>query len=179
MSTIAKINGIAVANIAKIDGIAKANISKVNGISFAVAAWVSPTAIHSKCGESIIRPATNTIDGNITTFWLHSTSHEHWIIFDLGTTKIATKIRLYCTSIAATDVCEVSAVYINDSADESGGSKGSGSISSGTGWTEIAVTETSGRYIKLKLKTWVSGIPLVCGTSAGLSRFYEFEAYVS
>jgi len=32
MATIAKINGIAIANIAKINGIAKASISKYNGI---------------------------------------------------------------------------------------------------------------------------------------------------
>jgi len=178
MPTISKINGIAIGSISKINGIAKASIAKVDGISISVPAWVSPTAIHSKCGESEVKPASNTIDGDTGTYWVHVTSHEHWIIFDLGESKTVKKVRLYVLSRSDADdtICEVSAVYINDSADESGGSKGSLVLpASGTQWYEIDVTDTSGRYIKLKLKTYYYS---VCGTSAGVRYFYEFEAYV-
>lgn len=176
MSTISKINGIAIANIAKINGIAKASISKVDGISIAV--WFTPTAIHAKCGEDASEPATYTIDGDLDTYWEHSIGHEHWIIFDLGETKTVQKVRLYCSStLMALRICEVTAVYINDTHDGSGGSKGSLVLpASGTQWYEIDVTDTSGRYIYLIFKTYSAG--LNCDISHGLTRFYEFEAYV-
>jgi hypothetical protein len=179
MATISKINGIAIGSISKINGIAKASISKVDGISITVGpAWVTPTAIHSKCGEDATDPASNTIDGDLNTSWEHSLGHEHWIVFDLGETKTVQKVRLYCRStVMVFRICEVSAVYINDTPGESGGSKGSLVLPpSGTQWYEIDVTDTSGRYIYLKLKTYSSG--LNCDTSHGLTRFYEFEAYV-
>lgn len=177
MSTISKINGIAIGSISKINGIAKASISKVDGISISAAAWVSPTAIHSKCGEAVSYPASNLIDGNLGTEWQHIVGHEHWVIFDLGSTKTVQKIRLYCVGSGRLCICEVTAVYINDSADESGGSKGSSGVLSGTQWFEIDVTDTSGRYIKIKLKT-TDALAANCSTSNNLTFFYEFEAYV-
>ena len=169
---------MAIGSISKINGIAIANISKVDGVSISALAWVSPTAIHSKCGEDVAYPASNTIDGDLSTRWEHGIGHEHWIIFDLGETKTVQKVRLYCLSMTtALLICEVSAVYINDTADESGGSKGSLSLpTSGTQWYEIDVTDTSGRYIKLKLKTYSADY--ACETTHGLEEFYEFEAYV-
>ena len=177
MPTISKINGIAIGSISKINGIAKASISKVDGISIITAAWVTPTAIHAKCGESAGHPASNTIDGSLSSEWNHTIGHEHWIIFDLGETKTVQKVRLYCLSLtAAFLICEVSAVYINDTADESGGSKGSLSLpTSGSQWYEIDVTDTSGRYIYLKFKTYSADY--ACETTHGLEGFYEFEAY--
>lgn len=177
MSTISKINGTAIGSISKINGIAKANISKVDGISITVGpAWVTPTAIHSKCGEDF--PASNTIDGNLTTEWSHLVEHEHWIIFDLGSTKTVQKVRLYIGGAGRGSVCEVTAVYINDTADETGGSKGSlGSILSGGNWNEIDVTDTSGRYIKTKLKS-LDAHAANCSASNVMAFFYEFEAYV-
>ena len=179
MPTISKINGIAIANIAKINGIAKASISKVDGISISAIAWVTPTAIHSKCGEDGSSPASNTIDGDLGTVWLHSVPHEHWIIFDIGSTKTVKEIRLYVTGGGRYSPCEVTAVYINDTADESGGSKGSlGSFLSGMHWNEINVTDTDGRYIKIKLKTLdLNGAN--CSTSHNLWYFYEFQVYVA
>ena len=178
MSTISKINGIAIGSISKINGIVKANISKVDGISISAPAWVTPTAIHSKCGEHASFPASNTIDGDLATAWWHSVGHEHWIIFDLGSTKTVQKIRLYCKGGYAYNICTVSAVYINDTADESGGSKGSlGTILTLDNWNEIDVTDTSGRYIKIKLET-LDADGLNCSTSNHLWRFFEFEAYV-
>ena len=180
MPTISKINGIAIGSISKINGILKANISKVDGISITAPppAWVTPTAIHSKCGEDASYPASNAIDGSLTTRWDHFASHEHWIIFDLGSTKTVQKIRLYVTGAGRGCICEVTAVYINDTADESGGSKGSlGSILSGGNWNEIDVTDTSGRYIKIKLKT-LDASGLNCSASNSMAQLYEFEAYV-
>ena len=177
MPTIAKINGIAISSISKINGIAKASISKVDGIPISGAAWVSPTAIHSKCGEDGSYPASRLIDGNLSTDWHHSVSHEHWIIFDLGSTKNVKKIRLYCVGSGRMTPCEVTTTYINDTADESGGSKGSGVLFGALQWFEIDVTDTSGRYIKIKLKTTdVNGAN--CSTSNNLLAFFEFEAYV-
>ena len=159
MSTIAKIDGIAIANIAKIDGIDMA------------LGWETPSAIHSKCGEEAAALASYTIDGDTTTWWSHWTAHEHWIIFDLGSTKNIDKIRIYGASAGLYNLCGVSAVYINDTADESGGSKGSGSI--GYGWNEIDVTNTSGRYIKLKLETYDT--PVICNNQDVLTHFHEFQ----
>ena len=178
MPTISKINGIAIGSISKINGIAKASIAKVDGVLISTLVWTSPTAIHSKCGEDGSWPASNAIDGNLTTRWDHSVAHEHWIIFDLGSTKTVQKVRLYVTGGARGGICEVTAVYINDTADESGGSKGSlGSIISGDNWNEIDVTDTSGRYIKIKLKT-LDASGSNCGTSNTMAIFREFEAYV-
>jgi len=175
MSTTSKINGIVIANIAKINGIAKASISKVDGIS--IATWFTPTAIHSKCGENVASyPASNTIDGDTGTKWQCTNGEEHWIIFDLGETKNVKKVRLYISWTQANwDVCEISAVYVNDAANESGGSKGSGIPSVGAGWSEIDITDTNGRYVKIKLKTWYVD---TCGITTALDRFYEFQAYV-
>ena len=176
MPTIAKINGIAIGSISKINGIAKASISKVDGISTSVPAWVTPTAIHSKCGEEG-SSASNTIDGSLPTYWEHFAEHNHWIIFDLGSTKTVQKIRVYCDGGTSFSPCYITAVYINDTADESGGSKGFGSLSGGgLCWHERDVDNTGGRYIKLKLQT-NDNIGL-CRYNQYLSYFYEFEAYV-
>ena len=177
MPTISKINGIAIGNIAKINGIAKANIAKVDGISIITGAWVTPTAIHSYCHQAPPYYASNTIDSDTGTKWHCTYGEEHWIIFDLGETKNVKKVQLYISYAPENwDVCEVSAVYINDTADESGGSKGSGVMSGGGGgWREIDVTDTNGRYVKIKLKTYYAG---VCGITAAMDRFYEFQAYV-
>ena len=175
MPTISKINGIAIGSISKINGIAKANISKVDGISISAAAWVTPTAIHDACHSEVPYPATNTIDGDTGTRWQCTVSEEHWVIFDLGETKNVKKIRLYLSWTEANwDVCEISAVYVNDTADESGGSKGSGIPSSGEGWNEIDITDTDGQYVKIKLKTWYVN---ACGITIALDRFYEFQVY--
>ena len=170
MSTIAKIDGIAIANIAKIDGIAKANISKVDGIDMGQV-WGTPSAIHSKCGEDAPHLASYTIDGDTATWWNHLVEHEHWIIFDLGSTMNIDKIRIYGAPANTFILCGVSAVYINDTADESGGSKGSGSI--GDGWNEIDVTNTSGRYIKLKLEAYDGSD--ICNNLDLLTHFHEFQ----
>lgn len=178
MSTISKINGIAIGGIAKINGIPKADISKVDGVLISAPAWVTPTAIHSKCGEDACCPASNTIDGSEATYWTHITEHEHWIIFDLGVTKNVKRVKLYCYGGDGYSICTVSAVYINDSADESGGSKGSlGTIYVGNAWNEIDVTDTNGQYIKIKLMTLdINGAN--CAAVHSLSSFFEFQAYV-
>ena len=176
MPTISKINGITIANIAKINGIVKANISKVDGFSLLVWAWVTPTAIHSCCGGN----CSDTIDGDLGTYWIHGVAHNHWIIFDLGTTKTVDKIKVYYKRLAAGRgyPCYVTAVYINNTADESGGSKGFSYLSvGGPCWREIDVDNTDGRYIKLKLQT-TDSIGL-CRYNQYLSHFYEFQAYVT
>ena len=176
MSTISKVNGIAIADIAKINGILKANISKVDGILISAGAWFTPTAIYSACHNLAPWPTTNTIDGDLGTRWQCTYGEEHWVIYDLGETKNVQKIRLYISYAPENwDVCEVSAVYINDTADETGGSKGSGVMQGGIGWREVDVTDTNGRYVKIKLKTYYVG---VCGITTALDNFYEFEAYV-
>lgn len=140
-------------------------------------AWTTPTAIHSKCGEDALYPASHTIDESLSTYWKHSIGHEHWIIFDMGSTKTVQKVRFYCYGGTYLCICAVSAVYINDTADESGGSKGSlSTVPSGDNWNEIDVVNTNGRYIKLKLKTYETH--MVCQTTHGLDNLKEFEAYV-
>lgn len=173
MSTIAKIDGIAIASIAKIDSIAKASIAKIDGITLTPPiTWYSPVAV-AACGYTGSYSPTNTIDGNLGTRWKHLYSHEHWIKYDMNSIKTWTKIRVYAGSpTSAGNLCGISAIYINNTADESGGSKGSGAT--GSGWTEINVVNTSGRYIYIKLQTYYA--PSGCSNVYYLDDFYEFEA---
>ena len=177
MAIIAKINGIAIANIAKIDGIAKANILKVDGINITISCtnWVTPTAVQMSCGGDMVNPVSHAIDDNLGTQWAHHATHEHFIIFDMNTSQTITRIRVY-TYKSSFSPCEVSAIYINDTHDEAGGSKGSGSITA-SGWTVIDVTDTTGRYIKLKLKTW-NFLQSACGITDYLANFMEFDACI-
>ncbi len=65
--------------------------------------WTRPVAIHSKCGEFTgspptyldVRTAIKAIDGNLGSWWQCNSIHAGWIVFDLGSTKTVTRVRVY------------------------------------------------------------------------------------
>ncbi len=65
--------------------------------------WVRPAAIHSVGGEFTgsppdyldVRTAVKSIDGNLASWWQCNEPHAGWIVFDLGSTKTVTRVRVY------------------------------------------------------------------------------------
>ncbi|MEM2112238.1 MAG: hypothetical protein QXX08_10260, partial [Candidatus Bathyarchaeia archaeon] len=74
-----------------------------------VSVWTTPTSVYGKCGEFIAHEATKTKDDNTGSDWWHFANERHWIIFDMGETKIITKVRVYQGAYKLLDVnCHVS-----------------------------------------------------------------------
>lgn len=134
-----------------------------------MAAWNTPSAIHSFCGEHASYPAVNSMDDDTETYWIHYVEPcLHWIIFDMGETKDVTQIRLY-----QDDDYEAKRwgaefglyVYVSDDLGAFGDAVWEGVLNAG-GWQESGAFEKSGRYVKLVSKD-----------SARVQRMYEFDAY--
>ena len=130
-----------------------------------MADWTTPTAIHSKCGETAPQLATLSIDENTATYWQHNVTCYHWIIFDMGATKIITKIRFYDGSYWGGTYGL--SVYVSDNPADWGTPVWEG-VRTGIGWVESDAFEKNGRYIKLVTKASVSA-----------QRFHEFDALVA
>lgn len=142
-------------------------------------AWVTPDDVYLCCGETSGHHCDITLDGLTYTDWQCNGTHLHWIIYDLGATKLVLRIKLYLdTTDTWANICRLEGVYINDTHDLSGGSKASGNFGEAEGWFDIAVTPTCGRYIYLQLKTYDGSVPGVCGSNDELQNFFEFEAQV-
>lgn len=64
--------------------------------------WVSPAAIHSVCGEFTgsppdyldVRTAVKSIDRILASWWQCNEPHVGWIVFDLGSTRTVTRVRV-------------------------------------------------------------------------------------
>lgn len=130
--------------------------------------WKVPSSVDSSCGYSTY-PASNTIDGNTATYWSHTTSERHWVIYDLGTDYIVNQIQVYYGSGG-----RINDVYVYVSSDKSnfGTDVVSGWSPAVTGWTTSPTFLKKGRYIKLDFWTTTGG-PL------GSNIFCEFQASVS
>ncbi len=128
------------------------------------AEWTTPTAIHSYCGECPPYNAANTIDDDLASFWTHTMTCYHWIIFDMGETKKITKIRVY-VDIAPFGGAVGLYVYVSDDPANFGDAVWEGVLNT-AGWSESGAFEKDGRYIKLVSKRNTPG-----------SRMYEFDAY--
>ncbi len=120
----------------------------------AVAGWVTPSAIHSKCGEDVESPATNTIDDNTTTAWRHFVVGYHWIIFDMGATKTISRIRLYQHMLAGLrwGLATGLTVYVGDNPADLGAAVWEGVLNA-SGWQESGEFSKDGRYVKLVTKS--------------------------
>jgi hypothetical protein len=130
-----------------------------------MADWTTPSAIHSKCGEDSGHEAIYAIDENIATYYIHSTLHNHWIIFDMGETKKITQVRLYQVLHYPWGGNANVNVYVGDDPANLGDAVWTGNLGSTTGWHESGVFEKNGRYVKLAGTTNVSE-----------QRIYEFDA---
>lgn len=134
-----------------------------------MADWTTPSAIHSKIGESSPYYATRTIDENVLTEWRYVYPVYHWIIFDMGATKTITKIRInQSTSEINRFGTNVGLyVYVGDDPANLGAAVWEG-ILNASEWQESGAFEKSGRYIKLLSKS-----------NGNAQRIYEFDAMAS
>lgn len=141
--------------------------------------WRTPTSVYSKCGEDLWFEAARTIDNSVTTTWVHSTEHTHWIAYDMGSAYKMNKLRIYTTPNMSYGVCQVCEVYISDDPVSWGSNLLSAceSLSAGTGWKEVSFTATEGRYIKIVFKTFDLFESPQCNYGHNLNIFYEFDAY--
>lgn len=129
-----------------------------------MAEWTTPDAVYDKCGETGASIATNTIDDNLETKWLHYAVGYHWIIFDMGETKLITKIRLYQEERLWGGARGLT-VYVSDDPEDWGDAVWEGKLNY-EGWQESGEFSKSGRYIKL-VNLW----------EANLQYMWEFDAY--
>lgn len=134
---------------------------------FDLAGWTTPPVLRSFCGYTNPNFPALTIDDDIETFWLHSETCFHWIIFDMGETKRITKIRLY--QISASFLAWGDAyglyVYVGDDPADLGAAVWEGTLYE-AGWVESGAFEKNGRYVKLVSKS-----------NGNAQRLYEFDAY--
>lgn len=116
--------------------------------------WMSPSSVHSKCGEHASYPATQAIDGDTDTRWLHYTTCYHWIIFDMGETTPVMKIRLFQSTSSSRHWGLSSGlyVYVSDNPEDFGAAVWEGVLNA-AGWQEIGVCGKEGRYVKLVSKS--------------------------
>jgi hypothetical protein len=157
--TVSEILGLA-------DAVTKQHLSGGEG-------WTTPSAIHSKCGQSVDYPATNAIDGNTETYWTHYSVEYHWIIFDMGSTKTITKIKLF--QVGGTPLPPPErwgssggiTVYVGDDPANLGDAVWEGALNA-DGWQESGAFSKAGRYIKLVSKY-----------GSKWERMYEFQAFTS
>jgi hypothetical protein len=129
-----------------------------------MADWTTPSAVHSKCGQTSSYYATNAKDGSTTTYWNHNVTELHWIIFDMGSTKTITKIKLFQVAGYRWGESSGLTVYVGDDPANLGASVWDGVLNA-DGWQESGAFSKDGRYIKLVTKT-----------PASYQRMYEFQA---
>ena len=131
-----------------------------------MADWTTPSAIHSKCGQTSTYYATKAIDTDTGTYWNHNVTELHWIIFDMGSTKTITKIKLFQVAGYRWGEASGLTVYVGDDPASLGAAVWDGVLNA-NGWQESGAFSKDGRYIKLVTKT-----------PASYQRMYEFQALV-
>jgi hypothetical protein len=130
-----------------------------------MADWTTPSAIHSKCGESSGYEATKSIDDDTGTRWQHTVYENHWIIYDMDETKRITKVRLYLF-IYPFGRADGFYVYVGDDPANLGDAVWEGTLGDGEDWYETGSFDKNGRYIKLLSKS-----------NEQYQLIYEFDAY--
>ncbi len=147
--------------------------------------WVSPVGVVACCGEMDTFSASDSIDGDRSTAWGHNKGEEHWIIYDLGSTKEVDKVRIYADSSYSNAPCRAF-IYVSDNKTallsenktECGGLKGSSErFRAALTWNEIELTNATARYIKVYPYTHFKPTG-TCGWYFSLRGFYEFEYLV-
>ena len=136
-----------------------------------MADWTTPAAIHSKCGETSPNLATRAIDTDTAKDWMHYVaSCYHWIIFDMGSTKTITKIRLYQYLDGVFyrwGRTSGLTVYVGDDPADFGAEVWHGVLDV-DGWQESGAFSKDGRYVKL-----------VTLYGQKYEKMFEFQAYAA
>ncbi len=136
-----------------------------------MADWITPDAVHSACGDSSGQPPANLIDGNTVTYWKHLEDEYHWLIVDLGKTRMVEQIRLWKGASSSFQWQEMD-VYVSDNPASWGAAVATNiTIPQGSGWEEVDVTDKAGRYVKLDHIHTLSEVNTLFG--------YEFEVLTS
>lgn len=119
-----------------------------------VAEWTTPKSVHSRCGEDAASPASNAIDKSTGTWWKHAAFDWHWIIFDMGSSKKITKIRLYqyIDAFFRWGLADGLYVSVSDDPTDFGYPVWEGVLNA-EGWQESAIFSKNGRYIKPETKS--------------------------
>jgi hypothetical protein len=129
-----------------------------------MADWTTPSAVHSKCGQTSIYYAAKAIDGDTGTYWNHRSAELHWIILDIGSTRTITKIKLLQVAGYRWGESSGLTVYVGDDPTNLGNAVWNGTLNA-NGWQESGAFSKDGRYIKLVTKY-----------GANHERMYEFQA---
>jgi len=110
--------------------------------------------VYDKCGEEGFHPATNAIDGNTSSYWAHVVSCYHKIVFDLGGTKVVTRVRLYqmFPYIYCWGQEEGLSVYVSNDPEDWGDAVWEGAMYASY-WQETGPFEKVGRYVRLVSKS--------------------------
>jgi hypothetical protein len=118
-----------------------------------VTVWATPSAVYRNCSETSPNVADFAIDGNIYTYWRHdSSSHYHWIEFDMGVSVNVSKLRIYQDISSSTYWWGQSygiEVYVSDNPSSWGSAVWVG-ILNASGWQETGTFNKKGRYVRLR-----------------------------
>ena len=117
--------------------------------------WATPAAVYSRCGQDGGYPASNAIDGDTGTYWLHSTSENHWIILDMGQTRDISQIGIYQSSTASNrwGYQNNVEVYVSNDPNNWGSAVWTGRLDLGSNWQYSGTFSATGQYVKLVSKS--------------------------
>jgi hypothetical protein len=113
--------------------------------------WTTPTAVYSKCNETSPNVASRAIDENEDgSYWQHSNTDNHWIIFDMGQTMNISRIRIHQSGTPSYRWGQSAGVdvYVSDNPSSWGSAVWSGNLS-GSDWQPSRTFSAQGRYVKL------------------------------
>ncbi|MEM3566740.1 MAG: discoidin domain-containing protein [Candidatus Bathyarchaeia archaeon] len=113
--------------------------------------WIIPKTVYSKCGESGSNIAANSIDGSTSTYWRHSSTCYHWIIYDLGEPMNISRIRIYQGDNDWGSTAGIN-IYVSNDPQNWGSAVWTGRID-GYGWVNSGQFQAQGRYIKLESRS--------------------------
>jgi len=115
-----------------------------------VITWTTPNSVYDVCGEDNYHYANEAIDDtHDNSYWQHSSSENHWIVFDMGETSSVSRIRIYqdLDDWGGSSGIEI---YVSDNLLSWGSPVWSGRIDRyGEGWEESGAFSAEGRYVKL------------------------------
>lgn len=132
--------------------------------TYNVGGWTRP-ALHSYCGDELLYPASNAVDGSTSTEWRHNTSEHHWIILNMGASKGLDAIRIYTDGSSTNNVD----VYVSDDPLSFVNQVIASYPVSTLGWTKLNFNFTVGQYVKVVFKKEPPG---------SLSGVTEIEVFV-
>lgn len=135
--------------------------------------WHTPYAVQDTSDGGFTQD--NTIDNNLSSFWVGGSNIRHWIAFQLNGAGQVNGTRIY-TNNTTYYLCEVD-VYVSKDDVYSPGEKVANQINftAGEKWNYINFTNVSGAYVNVSFNTGKTG---ACGVQPMVDNiFNEFDAY--